>query len=996
MISPHHAFRTQRLHRSTAIVPLPKATLSPSALALTQVPCHRSFSWGSRHKVGNKNAGKVWKGFSTHENSRRKHIYRSTFWDHQVYSQPVQPHVLQGPRLSSTWGRSCHPSKQARNKAPYDDQPASKTHGDWYNEYQEKKRQQYDIFMKKMEADPIGMLFGRTWADWVEGAEAKMGRSSAAGHSDDKGDRWVKQNGNTSANTPDQSFDGSGAEKHPEDRKCPQTNDLDNQGHSYDIDPITNRKVSRLSRVVQPTSSSSPESTKTPSGYTETIEIPIKRFVSARSEVKPESTALQSPKFQAAAVKTNSSALCCESNSQPWLAKEGFGGPQQQSSEVHPAKAQGYSASRAATSKIESSLDRHLKESKVPQDIRHPTLQYNDHEERTDDVDLLRSSDVRASAGLRGKSAKEHEGEREKRYKELEQSYESCSKDRERQLHQEMTDKSTQQGPSLQNPSGQIAGDPHLQAKSGINASRSSARSRPIVADSERTNQLSEAKVPASEPAAKESALHMRGNDKVNKIKAQIVPLKARLDIIKADYDALRQRWLDEKRRQGEKAAKKIRVMHDAEVNAQKVAMEAIENRGTRGEKNYKTSLANEAQKQEVKDQALPKPSQIILPGEGDLASNVHEFAKREGWYKRKAPHADNDTDAKLKGLANDESLAQELKSIYEETYGCINTPSREFKDRGDALPKSDATRRRDPFVSSTVTEPPTTPRAAASDSSSSGSIDPSAQANNFIADTKIPTTIQDIHDQLRKIQFLLLQQNNRLDQIEKPFKTSVPTDVSNLEQPMRLAVTYCILAYDSTRQDLFLSQTTSRAPGHKEQAMSLTEALAAIDKPGKFLTDLVRLHDDGYVIVTATRDTVVLKKPSAHEKNDGDLQRHADYVKAERESTVSPLPSEETRSRIKGDVRQMQDAETVTPAPKASGKEDQQGSTSSGNKIRREEAVFSGSSGKNWQATNNLRATKGHKRGAKGVGKVKHVIVTGTITAACCYAVGVVSQMMQ
>ena len=263
----------------------------------------------------------------------------------------------------------------------------------------------------------------------------------------------------------------------------------------------------------------------------------------------------------------------------------------------------------------------------------------------------------------------------------------------------------------------------------------------------------------------------------------------------------------------------------------------------------------------------------------------------------------------------------------------------------------------------------------------------------------KVPTTIQDIHDQLRKIDYLLLQQNNRLGQTELFNQTSLSSNISNTEPFIRSAVKYCILAYDPTKQDVVISQTTSRAPTSQDKPMLLTEALAAVDKPGKFLTELVKLHNDGFVVVTATHDTVVVKKASAVEdaqdKDDAYSGKCAGRLHAETEPVVPKVPLEEIRYQPEDNAGQMQE-ETVSSAPKASNKEEKKGSTSSDNKIRREEAVFSGLSGKNWQTANNARAIKGHKRGTKGSGKVKHVIVTGTITAACCYAVGVMSQMMQ
>ena len=62
--------------------------------------------------------------------------------------------------------------------------------------------------------------------------------------------------------------------------------------------------------------------------------------------------------------------------------------------------------------------------------------------------------------------------------------------------------------------------------------------------------------------------------------------------------------------------------------------------------------------------------------------------------------------------------------------------------------------------------------------------------------------------------------------------------------------------------------------------------------------------------------------------------------------------------------------------------------------KVRREEEVFSGRSRGGWQDGNGRRPRgKGGRRKER---RWARVLVTGTVTAACCYAIGVVSEMMR
>ena len=247
----------------------------------------------------------------------------------------------------------------------------------------------------------------------------------------------------------------------------------------------------------------------------------------------------------------------------------------------------------------------------------------------TEDVDLLRSSDVRASAGLRGKAAKETNSEKQARQRKLEEEYYRRPLDRENQLAQEV---------ATDTPKG-ASGDKADTFVSSLWMNEISD-GEPIVsstrkATDQQTHDGSDAVSAAHKPVAiakPGSAAQEAMSAKANKIKAQIVPVKVRLDIMKAEYEALRQRWLDENRKQ--KAARRANEIHEEEVKAQKLAMQAMETRGAHKRDTAKPSDINGDKK------SGPRPLQSFLPGEGDLAMNVVEFAERDRWYKQKAPHA--------------------------------------------------------------------------------------------------------------------------------------------------------------------------------------------------------------------------------------------------------------------------------------------------------------------------------------------------------------------
>ncbi|KAK5018500.1 hypothetical protein LTR39_000947, partial [Cryomyces antarcticus] len=127
------------------------------------------------------------------------------------------------------------------------------------------------------------------------------------------------------------------------------------------------------------------------------------------------------------------------------------------------------------------------------------------------------------------------------------------------------------------------------------------------------------------------------------------------------------------------------------EIKAQKHAMQAHEEDGySRIPMGLQTAYAEELDacrrgqkktlEQELKEQR----------GEGDMCASVVEYSASEKWYKKKAPHATTKEDLKLEQKAKDRALVSEVRTIYENHYGTIdtahrqNTPTNEFEGRID------------------------------------------------------------------------------------------------------------------------------------------------------------------------------------------------------------------------------------------------------------------------------------------------------------------------
>ena len=1150
MLSSHKAVRPRGLHGSStkSVISSPPATsLHPATSTTNHSSKRRDFSWGAKHTPGSKNAGKVWKGFSTHDHTRaRKQLYRGTFWT-QHYTPHVRRYLpIQEWRLSSSWGRSgsdwIKPDQAPTSKTKAEE----KTEEDWYSRYQLQKKRQYDDFMKKMEEDPIGMLFGRKWADWVDGAEARFSHPSDA---KDRGMGSASKNGWPIwefRDRPQRSSQEPFEEKSTSRKPPLQGQNTEGKSPEYEIDPITNRRVKKMNvtpeeavrsdmtgtiKVSQgPVSAARDHTYRTQ----QASEIPVKPFVPLETNVSSTQTPKKEVSSSTSAEEASSSHEAQDTSG--WLAQEGFG--QKQVFKVDKQSEPDIEAQKPtnADQRLESALDRHfrVKVSKV-QDPNHATLQYKPEEKKTEDVDLLRSSDVRASAGLRGRLAKENDVEKQSRQRKLEEEYHNGSLRREKQLAQEVAEASRHQSQNA-----------HIEREDGESSVKMKEVGKPrpssVESSVEWVNHIAE---PPPKPQSTETSkptVQASTSVKLDKIKAQIVPLKARLDAVRADYDALRQRWLEEKRRREEMAAKKMKDLHEAEINSQKMAMEASEIRHSNDARPGSSTSGASASHSTSYD-AINKPAtslQSYLPGEGDMASNVHEFARRDRWYKKKAPHANQEMDAKLQRLVNDRALIREVRDIYEETYGTIDT-----KHRQPALDrdKPESSKSLPPQAFDTVSQP--AKKAHAFDSSITPSpSDPSPpqlkrdletskdglppQVSNYALSSDPLATVQRLFEALRQVQTLVQHNRTYLKQLSDPSQSQLSSisESSNasaiiqklfvelrraqavvqeqrvdLEQPAKFdepatqtqaskendqsakvkalksaasnqsrseqilakgiggpsdnantvklndyrtgsgseSITsnskdvnapsiYRIMAFDSTQQKVISSETASVAPFSEEQRLLPAEALKLLKNPGKFLPDLMALHDKGYVVVSGTGKTLVLRKPATlaeikhikHEKAskelnpiDGTLPYRAGYPSLGFED-VSKSPSSPEENSTPGEERNAQfmgypDSPLKTPSAPERAEQtstdpatlESTAPTSESNlppsdKVRREEAVFSGSTRGNWHEADNKRLSKKNKRAVKRSKKLKNMLWTGTLTAACCYAVGVISQMLQ
>ncbi|KAK4696070.1 hypothetical protein P7C71_g1793, partial [Lecanoromycetidae sp. Uapishka_2] len=510
---------------------------------------------------------------------------------------------------------------------------------------------------------------------------------------------------------------------------------------------------------------------------------------------------------------------------------------------------------------------------------------------------------------------------------------------------------------------------------------------------------------------------------------------------MKADYDALRQRWLTERRRQEQ--VKKMNDMHEAEINMQKTAMAAIEIRGA--EQSCKSD-ASLVQNERAKENAPRQQLQSYLPGEGDLSSNVHEFARSDRWYKRKAPHAMDEMDAKFQQIAKDKALIQEIRGIYEDTYGTIDTKHRQ----SSGVEVDDSASQGMPLTSPSAPNDATYPKpenkaSARHQSDTIETSEPLAIVQKLFSELRQAQTLLQEHHALlksdtarsssdpehlrhltfqareayRPVVMQIVKQAIKLermyglpnvleaaaaaaaDSIQPPRHRRVPNIASKIasNEPSNKAspFVYHILAYDSATEKVTSAKATSLAPFSKEQQLLPVEALEVLNNPGKFLPHLMTLHNKGYSVVSGANNILVFKKEATGDElaaaKHAEAVRHPNPIDGTIAQTGnfasptgfvnhdSPIPLDELEASVEEQAAEDQASDSK---PVSNGK------------IRREEDVFSGSHRGKWQEAAGRQHRVRSRHGRRQKGMFGRMLLTGTITAACCYTIGLASEMMR
>lgn len=813
---------------------------------------------------------------------------------------------------------------------------------DWYGKWERQKREQYEAFVKHIEEDPYQALFGAS-NRWLGWLNKFSDSSPTKGRERNRQARTYSSKPCRDASAPTwHSKDISTRETVNTETPSAANTSLDND--EYDIDPITLRKVARRS----PRDKEKPSSSSQDPHTQYNIHIKESRSPSAASEKKEPSwtpsTQADEPAHQFP---------------QSWLSQEGFG---DRKPGTEPAwSPTSYPNVIRKAHKIESALDRHLN---TPSSKTSPS---------DDEMSRVKSSRPTVTQKA-GKDARSQT--LEKRFTEMPSELDRKYEDEIAKDHRE--------------GSKQVPGDHET-----ITIQPDSSKVQPAQVSSYEPNVVEDAEGNTQDLSTEPRPTTRLTSDHVSKIRAKLVPLKSQIDVLKEDYASLRQQLLLEKRRIEDKNRKKAdqqaRHLLELEIRTQKHAMQAIELGRAEKPANSQTSASL---------------SHNDLRGEGDMASNVHEFAGRARWYKRKAPHAKCEMDNKIDRIAREKAFVRELRGIYEDRYGTIDTAHRQPDEMtntnmlGNKIER-DATPSRSSTAISTIS-----PRDRLKTISIADAL--KVYTNKLEVPTFVTQEVQKAladldaafaalekaksptESVLQSLQGAIVMFLSRATDLQATAR-SIADSSSRISEDTNTVIPsiYRVLAYDNSTQKVTSAKSesqTSLSTDDLEVEKSLTtiEALNRLHNPGKFLPHIISLQGKGYDVVSVARDVAILKKVREPIPLKEDYQGRPNPI----DGTTTPEVSAGNFASPTGYVNY---GPVIPPEDQA---REPNGSPQLTDKVRRQEDVFSGTATPQWQDAK--RTAKQNKRRVRRKRALMNMLFGGTVTGAACYVVGMLCEEEQ
>lgn len=880
---------------------------------------------------------------------------------------------LLGQRLQSTY------SGDEKEKSTVSDIFSRKT--------QEAIEERFANLKKMLDEDPYGVLFGRrlqtkspedaTLCDAINFRPSTREGISSVNNARDLNKSKFGSNGPRP-----NAASRSNGEPPLQNAATESVSESESQNEDLEFDPITMRRVAKKRSNMTVTFSELDTD--------KSFSIPVKPFKgpipsnpnSAARATKPDTQTSSQPPSSRSKTPTTTSTL--NDPGRGWLAQEGFDAERHEVDKSRPSLSNDTSneSNKASIHKIESALDRHIKAMNMSSDQNlgdSSSLKYPIRENTEEDVDLLRSSDVRASAGICRRVAKPTTAEKQERRSILSRDYERRKNQLDRQLEEEL--------------------------------------------------------------ASQRAAL------KNTKIRAEVVDSSPKSSNKPG-------RHLSEVTSSSQSEARKqieARRAHESEVNAQKVAMEAIETRDKLG--------SSQRNIESVRSQGA---------GESCKAKNINMFAGRTSLKSDQQ-------------LAKDEALIHDIRSIYEDRYGTIDTNHRqpsidvaEIKPIKSELGNPQSLRKATKETLEQSTKAVDGEKRAGDHQRplhTSGSVpitteqpansgDPSCVNSpdhkmGDQSDTRrqilreVYETQNLIRDLSRRISESYLPQSLLTESLSRPNvpdsalqqspnSLSIPyqgqrglngadetmsdkqakvhpsskpavshsdsklpsSDGSEAGETVSIPVSYRILAYDPTTQRVTVAKNTFLTSPTSEKRLTVAEALSGLTNPAKFLPHFASLQNAGYEIVSGSSNLLIFQKTGSEKPLETSTDEHVPEFKDRYSMPTNPIDGTTPQTGNFASPTGFVNYDSILPTPGS-----EEGTTwqnysrapKPNDKVRQEEPVFSGG----WRASRDEKSGKWVKfrerqRRRRRWRRTKRMVWVGSCLAGCCYVAAVASEVFR
>ncbi|KAH0536124.1 hypothetical protein FGG08_006967 [Glutinoglossum americanum] len=997
-------------------------------------------------------------------------LHRKSLWDRE----PSRPSWAW--KLSSSWGvhsrwdsqvgyhpgGRCVSSGGGASKNAKGD-PEGRRDGETRRERMERRMEE---IRRTVDRDPFKALFGyrmrilsRPSSNGDLGSLLDWGRKSCAGMIsrlnayDQKGRNGVEDRTTPLGNMPDAEGKGQ-AEKVSEDpaqrepsKYSPQATAAD----EFEFDPITMRRVPKQAKVDLDAADSAPRSHYQSVSNLERSQSLISSSATAQgdpvgtgpSKHTPVSTD-QAHGLKNLATPTEQSQHSIDTKPSRWLEQEGFvGGSKNSRDRPESSPPVDAGASPPAPTKIlrvrEFEIPPEPPSEDRPATAKHSRLCYDTSESRVEDLDLLRPSDVRASAGILKNRDAEGKLEKQQRRERLEDEFRratrsgACSEEVKAMKVLQQGGGASEPPEALPEKDGFVAA-PQVQET----AYDQTPQSLETCYDQEVKIQralLHEAEVGGCDKTPQApGALRAQGAETQKQVNSET-------DAHDGESQRL-QTSLDRKIKAQEASPETIIYGYDTKAMGSETYAQETESQKTQrqvseqqkpwnepSEEGQQRMLFSESNKIPTRQSDAVEPfaarPNSEAQGENDgftpprVANDQAQVVGTEDGVQREQLVWENRSPkwaARKSKKQRDRDLVKEIRGIYEDAYGVIDTDHRmqplqtegsdgespvillddaliehdkrlginAYKHEGDDGSEAEILAKSQPRLphESKVTE---------------------HQSSEELA-MRREEQEQILHEEVNEVNDLLHDVQSELDAIKA--KSSTHTGSHQ--------VVYKILAYDPATNELTSGITTSSTDS---EILSPSEIIPRLSHPAKFLPSLTALKKEGYEIVSGGKNVLVFKRVHEGpfiEEEDPIPDEYPHLSSSSLYPYVNPIDGTTTTGNFASptgfvnhdaifsspfsdtDIRPLDEPPppSPSPSPSPSPATTPLSSPSPTDKVKREEAVFSGKS--KWQdAAPSASQDQGPK--TERVKKAaKRIFWVGLWVAGCSYAVGVMGEFFR